>query len=116
MFELKQSGEQFHFVLKAKNGRVILSSEMYNSKRSAKKGIDSVKVNSIPERFDRRTSEGETPQPYFVLLAKNKKVIGTSEMYNYNDSRENGIQSVIENAPKAEVKEIKEAIHIVTCF
>ena len=104
MFELKQSGDEFHFNLKAQNGKVVLSSEMYTQKRGAKKGIASVKANAKEEQFDRRTSENG--KPYFVLLAKNKKVIGTSEMYNYNDSRENGIRSVILNAPNAEVKEI----------
>ena len=32
MFELKKSGEKFHFVLKAGNGQVVLSSQMYASK------------------------------------------------------------------------------------
>ena len=47
MFELKKNEKsgQFHFVLKAANGQVILSSEMYNSKAAAKNGIASVQKN-----------------------------------------------------------------------
>lgn len=105
MFELKQVGEQFHFVLKARNGKVILQSETYSQKRGAKKGIESVRKNSQnPELFEKRDSKDG--QKYFVLLAGNKKVIGTSETYGYNDSRENGIASVQKNAPTAEVKEV----------
>ncbi len=43
MFELKKSGEKFHFVLKASNGQVVLSSQMYASKASALNGIISKK-------------------------------------------------------------------------
>lgn len=46
-FEIKKtSGGQFHFNLKAGNGEIIATSEMYNSKDSAKNGIDSVKKNA----------------------------------------------------------------------
>ena len=46
MFELKKSGDKFHFVLKAGNGQVILSSQMYSSKATAMNGIESVKKNA----------------------------------------------------------------------
>jgi uncharacterized protein YegP (UPF0339 family) len=46
-FELKKaSSGQFHFNLKAGNGEIIATSEMYNSKESAKNGIASVKANA----------------------------------------------------------------------
>jgi len=40
---------------------------------------------------------------YFVLTAKNGQVIAQSEMYNSKDAAENGIESVKNNAPVAEV-------------
>jgi uncharacterized protein len=46
MFELKKSDDKFHFVLKASNGQVILSSQMYASKAPALNGIKSVKTNA----------------------------------------------------------------------
>jgi uncharacterized protein YegP (UPF0339 family) len=46
-FELKQAASgQFHFNLKAGNGEIIATSEMYESKASAKNGIESVKKNA----------------------------------------------------------------------
>ena len=46
-FELKKTaGGQFHFNLKAGNGEIIATSEMYESKAAAKNGIDSVRRNA----------------------------------------------------------------------
>jgi uncharacterized protein len=43
-FDLKKSSDdQFYFNLKAGNGQVILTSEMYKAKTSALGGIESVK-------------------------------------------------------------------------
>ena len=42
----KDKGGQFRFNLKAGNGEVIVSSEGYASKASAKNGIESVKKNA----------------------------------------------------------------------
>ena len=47
-FEIKKSKDnQFYFNLKAGNGQVILTSEMYKAKASADKGIASVKTNPL---------------------------------------------------------------------
>ena len=46
-FELNTSSNgKFFFNLKAGNGEIILSSEMYESKSSAENGITSVKKNA----------------------------------------------------------------------
>ena len=46
-FDLKKaSSGQFHFNLKAGNGEIILTSEMYEAKASAESGIASVRTNS----------------------------------------------------------------------
>ena len=39
----KAKNGEFHFVLKAPNGKVILQSELYKSKQSAEKGINAIK-------------------------------------------------------------------------
>jgi uncharacterized protein YegP (UPF0339 family) len=41
----------------------------------------------------------------FNLLAANKQVIGTSEMYESAAGRDNGIESVKKNAPGAKVED-----------
>ena len=102
-FVLKKTDSgKFMFNLKAGNGETILTSEQYNSKASAKNGIDSVKENSASEdRFEARTSSNGAP--YFVLKAANGQVIGNSEMYSSEAAMKNGIASVMKNGPAAEV-------------
>lgn len=42
---LKSRDNKFYFVLKAPNGEIIATSEMYSSKQSAINGISSIKTN-----------------------------------------------------------------------
>lgn len=99
-FVLKASGDQYMFNLQAGNGQVILTSERYTSKDGAMNGIESVKKNAtLEERYERRTSS--SGDPYFVLKAGNNQEIGRSEMYSSASAMENGIQSVMSNAPGA---------------
>jgi uncharacterized protein YegP (UPF0339 family) len=104
-FELNTSAnEKFYFNLKATNGQIILTSEMYESKSAAENGIASVQQNAGDDtRFERKTSaKGE---PYFVLKAGNGEQIGRSETYSSEAAMENGIESVKTNAPDAEIAE-----------
>ena len=105
-FELKKAKDgQVYFNLKAANGQNILKSEMYKAKSGAKNGIESVKKNAaIADHFDRR--ESKKGQPYFVLLAANKQVIGQSEMYSSASAMENGINSVQKNGPVANIDDM----------
>ncbi|MDH3227267.1 MAG: YegP family protein [Thermoleophilia bacterium] len=96
-FELKKSSDdQFYFNLKAGNGQVILTSELYTSKSSANKGIASVRKNcSLDTCFHRHTSKAG--QPCFVLKARNGETIGASQMYASSSSCEKGIAAVKAN-------------------
>ena len=47
---------KFHFNLMASNGQVIASSEMYESKRAALNGIESVKKNAPTAAVDDKTA------------------------------------------------------------
>lgn len=100
-FELKVSGGgKYHFNLKAGNGQIILSSEMYESKSAAENGIASIQKNAADDaRYERK--ESSNGKPYFNLKASNGQVIGKSEMYESASSMENGIESVKKNAPGA---------------
>ncbi|MFD2891712.1 YegP family protein [Flavobacterium chuncheonense] len=105
-FEItKRTNGDYQFNLKAGNGQVILTSQGYSSKAGCENGIDSVKTNSkIDERFERKTSTNG--KPYFNLKSSNGQIIGTSEMYESTASRDNGIESVKNNAPSAEVVDL----------
>jgi len=96
------SDGRFLFNLEAENGEKILTSESYEAKGGAQKGIESVRSNApIDARFDRNTSKDD--RPYFVLKAGNGEIIGTSQPYSSSSAMENGIQSVMANGPAAVV-------------
>ncbi|KAK6020092.1 hypothetical protein OSTOST_14260 [Ostertagia ostertagi] len=97
-FVIKQAkNEQFYFNLKADNGQTILSSEMYTTKAPARMNAPK------QERYERKTATNG--KPYFNLKAGNGQVIGTSEMYENEAGRDNGVASVMKNAPDAAIIE-----------
>lgn len=100
----KSTNNQFYFSLTAENNEKILASELYTTKNGALQGIQSVRVNSpIDSRYARLTSsDGKF---YFRLGAANNETIGTSEMYNTQQARENGIQAVKRVGPTAPVND-----------
>jgi hypothetical protein len=107
-FELKKATNgQFYFNLKAGNGEIILSSELYEARAGAENGIESVRKNaSLDERYELKTSaKGD---PYFVLKAGNGQVIGKSEMYSSESAAKNGIDSVQRNASDARVEDLTD--------
>jgi uncharacterized protein YegP (UPF0339 family) len=105
-YDLKKTSDgQYMFNLKAANGEVILTSERYKAKSGAQNGIESVRENSPKdERYDRRTASDGFP--YFVLKAANGEIIGKSEMYSSTGAMENGIDSVKNNGPDAEINDL----------
>ncbi|MBR6562781.1 MAG: YegP family protein [Clostridia bacterium] len=117
-FVVRETATGVKFDLKAGNGEVIATSEVYSSKAACLKGIESVKNNCVGEIED-QTVEGfeavkhpkfemyqdKAGEYRFRLKAKNGEVIATSEGYKTKASCENGIASVKKNAPEAEVQE-----------
>jgi Uncharacterized conserved protein len=104
-FELSKSSDgQFRFVLKAGNAETILTSELYTTKSAAENGIASVRTNSpSDERYEKKTAANG--KFYFNLKAGNHQVIGTSQMYASEQSRDKGIASVKTNGPTLTVKD-----------
>lgn len=101
----KGKDERFYFNLKAVNGQVILTSEMYTTKASAQNGIESIKNNSAADdNYERK--EAKNNKPYFVLKAQNKQIIGQSQMYSSTAAMEAGIASVKQNGPGAAVEDL----------
>lgn len=103
----RKNGE-FQFNLKATNGQVILTSQGYKTKANCINGIESVKKNSADEgRFERKVAADG--RPFFNLMATNGQVIGSSQMYANETNMNNGIASVMNNAPEAEIVDLTEA-------
>lgn len=104
-FELSKSSDgQFRFVLKAGNGETILTSELYTSKSAAENGIASVRTNSpLDERYEKKTASNG--KYHFNLKAGNHQVIGSSQLYATEQSRDRGIASVKTNGSTQTVKD-----------
>jgi len=104
-FELsKSSNDQFKFVLKAGNGEVVLTSELYTTKAAAENGIASVRTNSpLDERYEKKTATNG--KFHFNLKAGNHQVIGSSQLYASEASRDKGIASVKTNGASETVKD-----------
>jgi uncharacterized protein YegP (UPF0339 family) len=79
-FVIRTTATGIKFDLKAGNGQVILTSEVYTTKAACQNGIESVKKNATEDaRYERK--ESTNGKPMFNLKATNGQVIGTSELY-----------------------------------
>lgn len=122
-FVVKHTKTGIKFDLKASNGEVIATSEVYNSKAACMNGIESVKTNSQIAKTENQTKEDyeKVTHPKFQvfkdkagefrfnLTAKNGQIIAVSEGYKAMDSCLNGIASVVKNAADAPIEELPEA-------
>jgi hypothetical protein len=98
----RKNGE-FQFNLEAGNGQVILTSEGYSSQSGCTNGVESVKKNASDDaRYERTTTSAGKFR--FNFKAGNGQTIGSSETYESESGRENGIESVKKNAPDADVE------------
>ena len=119
-FVIRNVASGIKFDLKATNGQVIATSEVYETKDSCANGIESVRKNAPIAAFEDQTVEGfevatnpkfemytdKAGEFRFRLKARNGQIIATSEGYTTKTSCENGIESVRKNAPEAEVEEV----------
>jgi uncharacterized protein YegP (UPF0339 family) len=108
-FEIFKSdnNDKFYFRLKAKNGQIVLSSQGYAGKSGCKNGIESVKNNAgNDDQYDRKTAANG--KFHFNLLAANKQIIGSSQMYASKSSMETGIASVKKIAADATIVDLSE--------
>lgn len=120
-FVIREVATGVKFDLKAGNGQVIATSEVYTSESACRNGIESVKTNAPIANVENQTVEGyetvtnpkfevyedKAGEFRFRLTAKNGQTIATSEGYKALASCLNGVESVKENAPDAEVVEEK---------
>ena len=110
MFEIyvSPSDNHFYFRLKARNGQIILTSQGYKSRKACETGIASVQKNAGDEgRFEVKTARNG--KLFFNLLAANKQVIGTSQMYGSPAAVKKGMASVMTNAAGSTVKDLTAA-------
>ena len=116
-FVVKEVNTGYKFDLKATNGQVVATSEVYKSKASCLKGLESVRKNAPIANLENQTVEGyetvknpkfeiyvdKANEFRFRLKAKNGEIIATSEGYKTMDNCKNGVESVRKNAENAAV-------------
>ena len=119
-FVIRKTNTGIKFDLKAGNGEVIATSEVYESEAACRKGIESVMKNAPIANVEDQTVEeiiaakcpkfemytDKAGEFRFRLKATNGQIIAVSEGYKAKPSCENGIASVRKNAAEAEVVEI----------
>ena len=118
-FVIRKTNTGIKFDLKASNGEVIATSEVYSSPESCKKGLASVQKNAPVAAVENQTLEGYAVEKHptfeiytdkagefrFRLKATNGQIIAVSEGYKAIASCLNGIESVKKNAVDAKIVE-----------
>lgn len=118
-FVVKKTNTGVKFDLKATNGQVIATSEVYSSDAAMKNGIASVQKNAPAAAVENQTVEGYATEKNpkfevykdkkgefrFRLKATNGQIIAVGEGYTTLANCLNGVESVKKNAPDAEIVE-----------
>lgn len=118
-FVIRNTNTGVKFDLKATNGEVIATSEVYASLAACKKGVASVAKNAPIAAVEDQTVEGfevlkhpkfelytdKAGEFRFRLKATNGQIIAVSEGYKTMASCKNGVASVQKNAVDAPVIE-----------
>ena len=118
-FYIKQAKDgSYMFNLKASNGEIIATSDMYSSLEKCKKGIASVQLNAPIANLEDHAVDGaveEALNPKFELYhdksgdfrfrlkARNGSIIAKSQGYTSKTNCRNGIESVRKNAMSDEI-------------
>lgn len=118
-FVIKKTNTGVKFDLKATNGQVIASSQVYKSDATCKSGIASVQKNAPLAEIEDQTVENyatiknpkfemyvdKAGEFRFRLKATNGQIIATGEGYKTHANCVKGIESVKKNAPDATITE-----------
>lgn len=118
-FVIRKTNTGIKFDLKATNGQVIATSEVYSSMDACRNGIASVATNAPIAATEDQTVENFITEKHpkfeiykdkseefrFRLKAKNGQVIAVSEGYSSHANCVNGVESVKKNAVDAEITE-----------
>lgn len=117
-FVIKTTKTGVKFDLKAGNGEVIATSEVYTTEDACRKGIASVQKNAPVAAIENQTVEGYAVEKHpkfeiytdkageyrFRLKATNGQVIATGEGYKALAGCMNGIDSIKRNAVDAKIE------------
>ena len=117
-FVIRKTNTGFKFDLKAGNGEVIATSEVYTTEDACRKGVASVQRNAPVAAVEDQTVEGFTAEKHpkfemytdkagefrFRLKATNGEIIAVGEGYSSKAVCKNGIESVSNNAAEGKIE------------
>ncbi len=117
-FVIRTVNTGFMFNLKAGNGEIIATSEVYTTESACRKGIASVIKNAPVAALEDQTVEGFEKQKHpkfeiytdkrgefrYRLKATNGQIIAVSESYKAKKSVLNGVESVRKNAAEGNIE------------
>ena len=118
-FVIRTVNSGIKFDLKATNGQVIATSEVYTTMAACKNGVASVQKNAPEAAVENQTVEGYAAERHpkfevytdkggefrFRLKATNGQIIAISEGYTTLANCLNGVESVKKNSVDAEIVE-----------
>ena len=118
-FVIRTVNSGIKFDLKATNGQVMLTAEVYTTKAACRNGVESIMKNAPVANVEDQTVEGfetvthpkfemyqdKAGEFRFRLKARNGEIIGVSEGYTSKANCVNGVESVKKNAAEAEIVE-----------
>ena len=117
-FVIKETATGVKFNLKAGNGEIIATSEVYTTEAACRNGVNSVIKNAPVANIEDQTVEGyevaknpkfeiytdKKGEFRFRLKATNGQIIAVSEGYKAMASCKNGIESVRKNAAEGKIE------------
>ena len=117
-FVIRTVASGVKFDLRAGNGEVIATSEVYDSRAACHKGVESVRKIAAAGKVDDLTA-GEKPMTNpkfevyedkrggfrFRMKSRNGQIVAVSEGYTTLQACLDGVESVCRNAPDGEIEE-----------
>ena len=118
-FVIRTVNSGIKFDLKATNGQVILTSEVYTTKAACRNGVESIMKNAPVANVEDQTVEGfetvthpkfemyqdKAGEFRFRLKARNGEIIGVSDVYTTKANCVTGVECLKKNAAEADMVE-----------
>ena len=105
-YEVFRVGDVYLYRLKASNGEVLVTSELYTTLKGAKDAIETVKKNVETGNFTIYKDKHNLFQ--FKLYAVNKRLLAVSANYNSKDRAQSAIESFKKFALNSVIEELEE--------
>ena len=103
-YQMRESqDDQYYWVLKAGNGAVLCTSEMYVSKQGVNNGYMSAKnslAKTLHQEYDgvKYNRSSDNQYYWYVQSEGNHKVLCVSEMYTTMQAARHGVNSAVQNS------------------